>query len=113
MNRAEVFDLLIAIKENYPHFDASDENVNRHLKYLHDFPYTTAMANLDEHIRTGKWPPNIAEIRGNLGDQEARLQELSDTQAYLQEREVSRKQATLPPPGWKDGLIAKLIGSRH
>ncbi|MDN8592058.1 replicative helicase loader/inhibitor [Paenibacillus sp. 11B] len=112
MDRAEIFDLLIEIKENYPHFDVSEENVDRHMKYLHDFSFEAAQQNLQEHVRTGKWPPNIAEIRGNLGDQEARQRELEATRAYLDQREANRAKATLPPAGWKDGLLAKLRNTR-
>ncbi|NUU73991.1 replicative helicase loader/inhibitor [Paenibacillus xylanilyticus] len=111
MDKAEVLDLLIEIKENYPQFDVSEENIDRHMKYLHDFPFEAARQNLQEHVRTGKWPPNIAEIRGNMGDQEARQREIDETQAYLRQREANRAKATLPPPGWKDGLLAKLRDS--
>lgn len=113
MNRAEVFDLLIAIKENYPHFDVSDENVERHLKYLIDIPFSAAKTNLDEHIRTGKWPPNIAELRGNVGDQAARQRELDETRWYLKQQCENRKRATLPPAGWRESIIARLTHSGH
>jgi flagellar biosynthesis regulator FlbT len=69
VERAQVFDLLIEIKENYPNFDVSAESVERHLKHLHDFPFGVAMQNVDEHVKTGKYYPNIAEIRGSLGEQ--------------------------------------------
>lgn len=108
MNRAEIIDLLIVIKENYPTFDTSPENEDRHLKYLHDFPFDVAMRNVDEHIRTSKYPPNIAEIRGSLGEQLERNRMRSATEEYFAEREEARKHACSPPPGWKESIYAKL-----
>ncbi|WP_194166136.1 replicative helicase loader/inhibitor [Paenibacillus glucanolyticus] len=108
MNKAEIIDLLIVIKENYPNFDVSDENVERHLKYLHDFSFQAAMRNVDEHIRTSKYPPNIAEIRGSLGEQIERDRMKSFTQEYFAERARAREEACPPPPGWKESIYAKL-----
>lgn len=111
MDRAEVIDLLIVIKENYPNFDVSDENVDRHLKYLHDFPFEVALRNVDEHIRTSKYAPNIAEIRGSLGEQIERDRMKAATAEYFAAREEAQKQACPPPPGWKEAIYAKLFGS--
>lgn len=108
MDRAEIIDLLIVIKENYPSFDASEENIDRHFKYLHDFPFDRAVQNVDEHIRTSKFPPNIAEIRGSLGEQMERSRMRFATEEYFAEREEARKHACSPPPGWKEGIYAKL-----
>lgn len=110
MDRAEVFDLLIAIKENYQNFDVSNENVERHLKFLHDFPFDVAMRNVDEHIRTSKYPPNIAEIRGSLGEQIERDRMKAATAEYFAAREEAAKNACPPPPGWKEAIYAKLFG---
>ncbi|WP_410771004.1 hypothetical protein [Fontibacillus sp. BL9] len=108
MEKAEVFDLLIEIKENYPNFDVSNENVERHLKYLHDFPFDKAIRNLDEHIRTSKYPPNIAEIRGSVGEQMERDRMKAATAEYFAAREEAAKNACPPPLGWKEELYAKL-----
>ncbi|WP_136604638.1 replicative helicase loader/inhibitor [Paenibacillus dokdonensis] len=108
MDRAEIIELLIIIKENYPNFDTSEENINRHSKYLHDFPFERAVQNLDEHIRTSKFPPNIAEIRGSIGEQMERSRMKTATEEYFAEREEARKHACPPPPGWKEALYAKL-----
>ncbi|MBU5673216.1 hypothetical protein [Paenibacillus brevis] len=108
MEKAEVFDLLIAIKENYPNFDVSDENVERHFKYLHDFPFDKAIQNLDEHIRTSKYHPNIAEIRGSVGEQIERDRMKAATAEYFAERAEAAKHACPPPPGWKEAIYAKL-----
>ncbi|WP_145404264.1 replicative helicase loader/inhibitor [Paenibacillus silvae] len=108
MDRAQIFDLLIEIKENYPSFDVSEENVDRHMKYLHDFPFEVAQQNLQEHVRTGKWPPNIAEIRGRMGEQIERDRMRALTETYFAEREAAAQVACPPPPGWKDGLIERL-----
>ncbi|WP_433943394.1 hypothetical protein [Paenibacillus sp. SN-8-1] len=108
MNRAEIIDLLIIIKENYPTFDSSADSVDRHFKYLHDFPFDRAVQNVDEHIRTSKYPPNIAEIRGSLGEQIERDRMKAQTAEYFAARDEARKQACPPPPGWKEELYAKL-----
>lgn len=108
MDRAGIIDLLIIIKENYPNFDTSEENINRHSKYLYDFPFDRAVQNVDEHIRTSKFPPNIAEIRGSVGEQMERSRMRTATEEYFAEREEARKHACPPPPGWKEAIYAKL-----
>lgn len=108
MDRAEIIELLIIIKENYPNFDTSDENIDRHLKYLNDFPFDVAVRNVDEHIRTSKYLPNIAEIRGSLGEQIERDRMKSITQEYFTERARAKQEACPPPPGWKESIYAKL-----
>ncbi|RED34697.1 replicative helicase loader/inhibitor [Paenibacillus sp. VMFN-D1] len=108
MNRAEVIDLLIILKENYPTFDASAESVDRHFKYLQDFPYERALQNVDEHIRTSKFPPNIAEIRGSVGEQMERSRMKTATEEYFEERARAKLEACPPPPGWKEAIYAKL-----
>ncbi|WP_059044004.1 replicative helicase loader/inhibitor [Paenibacillus rubinfantis] len=108
MDRAEVIELLIAIKENYPNFDTSDESIDRHFKYLHDLPYEIASRNVEEHIRTSKYPPNIAEIRGSLGEQIERDRMKAATAEYFAAREEAAKNACPPPPGWKEAIYAKL-----
>jgi hypothetical protein len=108
VERAEVFDLLIEIKENYPVFDVSDENVDRHYKFLHDFPYEVAVQNVDQHIMTNKFPPTIAEIRGRLGEQIERDRMRAETAEYFAEREAAREKACPPPPGWKEAVLERL-----
>ncbi|MGF6357130.1 hypothetical protein ABIE27_005069 [Paenibacillus sp. 4624] len=108
MERADVIRLFMVITDEYPNFDDSDENVDRHLRELKDFPFKTAVQNVERHIKINSFYPKISEIRGFAADQSARERELAETRAYLDQREVSRTKATLPPPGWKDDLLAKL-----
>jgi hypothetical protein len=108
VDRAEVIELLIVIKENYPSFDVSEDSIDRHMKYLHDFPFDVAKRNVDEHIRTSKYPPNIAEIRGSLGEQIERDRMKTATEEYFRAREKAQEQACPPPPGWKEDIFAKL-----
>ncbi|MCL6661749.1 hypothetical protein [Paenibacillus amylolyticus] len=108
MERADVLRLFVVITDEYPNFDDSDENVDRHLKELKDFPFETAIQNVERHIKTNGFYPKISEIRGFAADQSARERELEATRAYLDQREANRAKATLPPPGWKDELLAKL-----
>ena len=108
MNRAEVIDLFIEIKQEYPQFNDSDDEIDRHLKYLKDFPFDTALRNVEQHIKTNKWPPGIAEIRGSLGEQIERDRMKTATEEYFAERARARQEACPPPPGWKEAVYAKL-----
>ncbi|GAA0390252.1 replicative helicase loader/inhibitor [Paenibacillus motobuensis] len=108
MRKGEIAKLLMILVENYPNFDASETSVDRHLKYLHDFPFDIAVRNVEEHIRTSKYPPNIAEIRGSLGEQIERDRMKAATDEYFANRKRAREQACPPPPGWKEAIHAKL-----
>ncbi|MDQ0658792.1 hypothetical protein [Paenibacillus sp. W2I17] len=108
MERADVLRLFVVITDEYPNFDDSDENVDRHLKALKDFPFETAVQNVERHIEISSFYPKISEIRGFAADQSARERELEATRTYLDQREARRKKSTLPPSGWKDDLLAKL-----
>ncbi|MGG3839689.1 replicative helicase loader/inhibitor [Paenibacillus thiaminolyticus] len=110
MDRAEVFELLIVIKENYPNFDVSDDSVERHFKYLNDFPFAVALRNVDEHIRTNKYPPNIAEIRGRLGEQIERTRMKQETDEYFDQLDAWRQNAAPPPPGNLERVRALVKG---
>ncbi|MBY0117887.1 hypothetical protein [Paenibacillus xylanexedens] len=108
MDRAEVIRLFLVISAEYPNFNIDEENIERHQKELKDFPFETAVQNVERHIKISSFYPKISEIRGFAADQSARERELEATRAYLNQREADRAKATLPPPGWKDELLAKL-----
>lgn len=108
MDRAEIIDLFIEIKQEYPYFNDSDDEVDRHLKYLKDFPFDAALRNVEQHIKTNKRPPGIAEIRGSLGEQIERDRMKTATEEYFEERARARQQACPPPPGWKEAIYEKL-----
>lgn len=112
MDRAEVIRLFLVISAEYPIFNTDEENIERHLKALKDFPFETAVQNVERHIEISSFYPKISEIRGFAADQATRERELEATRAYLDQREVNRAKATLPPPGWKDELLAKLRNTR-
>ncbi|SFF22631.1 hypothetical protein SAMN04487969_11933 [Paenibacillus algorifonticola] len=104
MDRADVLDLFAEIAAEYPTFDSSDAEVDRHFKYLHDFPFEAAKQNVEQHIKTNKWPPAIADIRGKLGDQldsQRGKEQAAAFEAQLQEWEA----ASSPPPAgfWEAG----------
>lgn len=111
MEIAEVAELFKLIKKHYAGFDGSVQNVKEFHPLLADFPYETAVQNVQKHIMTNDFPPKVSQIRGNTGEQETRQRELAETRAYLDERKESRKQATLPPTGWRDTIIARLRGN--
>ncbi|TVX93021.1 replicative helicase loader/inhibitor [Paenibacillus agilis] len=99
MNRAEVFELMIEIKANYPNFDTSDEEAERYYSFLQDFPLDAAMENIRRHILTDEFPPKIANIRGKLGEQLERKRAQEATEDYFAQLEVARLNAAPPPPG--------------
>ncbi|WP_028590327.1 replicative helicase loader/inhibitor [Paenibacillus massiliensis] len=113
MERADVIRLVMIIAESYPTFDDSDENIDRHAKYLRDFPLDTAIQNVEQHIMTNKFPPTIAEIRGRLGEQIERERMKAVTSDYFAERESAAREACPPPTGWKEALIANLRSIEH
>ena len=108
MTRDDVIMLIAELVENYPNFDDSDANIDRHYKYLHDFPFDVAIKNIERHIMTSKWQPTIAEIRGSVGEQIERDRMKAATEAYFAEREEAAKHACPPPNGWKEAIYAKL-----
>ncbi|GGH17097.1 hypothetical protein [Paenibacillus segetis] len=108
MEVVDIAELYRHIKKYYPAFDASLERVKEDHKYLWDFPKEVAQENVDGHIRTSKFPPNIAEIRGSLGEQIERDRMKDATAEYFAERERARAEACPPPPGWKEAIYAKL-----
>lgn len=104
MNRAEVIDLMKLIKRSYPGFDVSLEAVEHHEKYLRDFPFGAALQNLERHIKTERFPPTIADIRGRLGDQFESQRSKDEAAAYFAQVELWRRNAAPPPVGyWERG----------
>lgn len=115
MNRFEVIDLLAEIKEEYPFFDVSDENINRHLKYLHDFPFDVAMQNVVQYIKTfSKKHPGIADIRYGFEDPLSKLvPSTEETQEQFKQLEKWREQAVPMPDHLRKELNRLVRGSRH
>ncbi|AWP30742.1 hypothetical protein [Paenibacillus sp. Cedars] len=108
MEVVEVAELYKHIKKYYPAFDASLDRVKADHKYLWDFQKDVAQENVDKHIMSSKYPPNIAEIRGSLGEQIERDRMKVATEEYFAERARAREEACPPPPGWKEAIYAKL-----
>ena len=108
MNKAEVATLLKVIKQNYPTFDASIENVEQHVRYLQDFPFAAAKANVDKHIMTERFPPTIADIRGRIGEQLEKQRMKKETSTYFEKLDSWKNGAAPPPAGLKEALYAKL-----
>lgn len=112
MELIEVAELYKHIKKHYPFFDASVEKIKEdHEQYLKDFPADMAWHNIHQHIKTETVTPGIPHIRGRLGEQLERDRMQNVTADYFATREEARKQACLPPPGWKEGIYAKLSRS--
>lgn len=112
MNKSQVFDLMIEIKKNYSNFDVSEDEVNRHHKYLKDFSLDAAMKNVDDHIKTNKYPPNIADIRGRLGDQ-LDSQRSKEAAAVHEEKLATWERDNKPPPeGYWANIRTRLRGDQ-
>lgn len=110
MTKNEVKLIIAELVESYPNFDASDENIDRHFRYLADFPFEVAMQNVEEYIKTNRFPPLIADIRGKLGDQmdaqrskDAALDHFAQLDAWLASSEP-------PPEGYWENMKRKLRG---
>ncbi|QJD87882.1 replicative helicase loader/inhibitor [Cohnella herbarum] len=111
MNRVEVIDLLMEIKEEYPFFDVSDENIERHFRYLKDFPFEAAMRNVEQYIKTdSKKHPGIADIRGRLGDQLDSQRSKEETANYFAQLEASRLCNSPPPTGYWEHMRTLIRG---
>lgn len=87
---------MLEIKENYPTFDISDENIERHYRYLNDFPFPQAKKNVEQYIKANEYAPKIAHIRGHLGD--LKDSEISKRQAVQYEQQLQRWSVDSPPP---------------
>lgn len=109
MDRAEVIELFIEIKQEYSYFDDSDDEIDRHLKYLKDFPFQTALDNVEQHIRTNKWAPGISEIRGSLGEQLERDRMKAMTSEHFANLD-SWGLESVPPEGYWESVRQKLRG---
>ncbi len=110
MNKAEVIQLLIVIKQAYSGYDTSPSSVGNHLNYLADMPYDQALANVRQHILTDKFPPKIADIRkGYTADQEHE-QLKAETAAFFKQQNEWAAQAAPPPAGMKEALRDRLFG---
>jgi hypothetical protein len=111
VNKSDVIGLFIEIKQEYPFFDDSDENINRHLKYLEDFPFDAAFKNVEQYILTNsKKHPGIADIRGRLGDLQDSQRSKDETQSYFAQLEASRLSNVPPPTGYWDHLRTVIRG---
>jgi hypothetical protein len=111
VKEAEILELFVEIKTEYSYFDDSDENVERHLKYLHDIPFEVAMANVEQHIKANsKYPPGIADIRGRLGEQIERERMQAQTAEHVANLERWRQNDVPPPAGYWESMKSKLRG---
>ncbi len=108
MDKAEVGILAHIIKSNYPGFDKSPENIDRLHRYLRDFPFEEAAANVRQHILTEKFPPNVAEIRGRLGEKIERERMQKQTEDLFAAMDAAREAAVPPPAGLKESIYARL-----
>ncbi|MBP1992526.1 hypothetical protein [Paenibacillus eucommiae] len=112
MNRAEVIDLMIEIKEEYPTFDVSEEEIERHYKRLKDFPLAAALKNVDDHVKTNKYFPKISDIRGCLGDQLDSQRSKEQAAAHEANMNEWAKIDSPPPDGYWETMRTRLRGEQ-
>lgn len=55
---------MLMIITAYPVVQMNDDIVDMWTKMLSDIPIELAVKNLEQHIKTSKYPPTIADIRG-------------------------------------------------
>lgn len=105
MNRADVIELFIEIKQEYPFFDDSDSNIDRYLDYLADVPFAMAMASTKEYIRTQhKREPGIADIRGRFDDERRAQRSKDAATAHFANLDAWGAADKPPPPDyWERG----------
>ncbi|AKG36124.1 replicative helicase loader/inhibitor [Paenibacillus durus] len=108
MSKAEVAKLVRAIKANYPGYDSSGENIDRLCRYLKDFPYEAAAKNVRQHILTERFPPNVAEIRGRLGDQLDSQRSKEAAAEHFAQLDAWGADNTPPPEGYWESMKQKL-----
>lgn len=110
MEIVEIAELYKHIKKHYPFFDASLAKVKEDHLYLRDFPAAVARENINRHILTETITPNIAHIRGRLGEQLERQKAREETEAYFAQVELWRNNGNPPPVGYWEAAKARVRG---
>lgn len=64
MNKSDVKELLKQIVVAYPNFEVSEPRFNLWCEMMQDISFKYAQKNLVEHIKTNRFAPTIADIRG-------------------------------------------------
>lgn len=64
MTKEETKELLTLIFTAYPNFEITKDRIDLWVDMLTDAVFDKAKANTEQHIKTSKYPPTIAEIRG-------------------------------------------------
>lgn len=65
MNRDEVKSLFRLIKDVYPQFEVSSEKLDTWTFLLKEFDAKTVIDNTRRYVLESKFPPTIADIKGN------------------------------------------------
>jgi Loader and inhibitor of phage G40P. len=110
VTRDDVIEIIAELIENYPSFDDSEDNIDRHYKYLQDFPFEAAMKNVQEYIKTNRFPPTIADIRGRLGDQMDSQRSKDAAAAHFESLDSWSANDEPPPAGYWESMKEKLRG---
>ena len=83
MKEAEVLKLLSVMVTAYPMVQLSDEMITLWTNMLVDVEYNTAAVNLAQHIKSSKYAPSIAEVRGIMTASKVTLQLREETKERL------------------------------
>lgn len=108
MKESETIDILTRVAANYPNVTVTNEMVQLYTETLDDVPYNVALRNVTEHIKTSKFAPTIAEIRGGYTD--AHERQKRETQAFIREQEARKP---IPVPAHIKERMDKLFGRQQ
>lgn len=104
--------LMAEIQENYPNFDISDENIERHYKFLKDFDFKQALRNVEAHIKSNDFIPKISHIRGHLADVNQSEQSKMQAMKYDEQLNEWSSSQEPPPEGYWNTLRNSLRGGK-
>ena len=105
MKESEATEILTRVAANYPVVTVTNEMIDLYVETLDDVPYNVALRNVTEHIKTSKYAPTIAEIRGGYTDVHERQKR--ETQAFIREQEARKP---IPVPAHIKEQMDKLFG---
>jgi len=66
MTKAEIFEILEAIKCFYPNFEINQKKINAWSNVLKDDDFKIVNAKVEKHATEKKFPPTISEIRQSV-----------------------------------------------
>lgn len=94
MNTTQTISLMKRVTNAYPNLVLTADMMLDYSDMLEDMPFDLALKNVNEHIKTSRFAPTIAEIRGGYTD--AHERQKRETQEYIRQQQ-ERKPIPVPP----------------